>query len=81
MVYGKAMRIHDTVSGLWANVPPEEVREALRFHWTEGNYSCDCNRALLLARALGVDDPDDAPCGDERYVLVEMPEGWEDRPQ
>lgn len=31
------------------------------FIWTEGNYACDCNRALFFARANGEPDPN-APC-------------------
>jgi hypothetical protein len=28
--------------------------------WTEGNYACDCNRALFFARAVGLPDPNAA---------------------
>jgi hypothetical protein len=33
--------------------------------WIEGNYACDCNRRLLMARALGEPEPDPwpFPCG------------------
>jgi hypothetical protein len=34
--------------------------------WSEGNYSCDCNRGLEFARAAGEEDPDHE-CGDELY--------------
>lgn len=33
------------------------------WQWTEGNYGCDCNRALFFARARGLDDPNHS-CGD-----------------
>lgn len=32
---------------------------AADFMWTEGNYACDCNRRLFMARALGTDEPKD----------------------
>jgi hypothetical protein len=39
---------------------------AADYMWTEGNYSCDCNRRLFMARALGEPEPEDPnnPCGD-----------------
>lgn len=41
---------------------------AVEFHWSEGNYGCDCNRALFFARAGGEPaDPGDFPCGEGRY--------------
>lgn len=36
--------------------------------WTEGNYSCDCNRALFFERAIGNGDPD-VPCSSGVYSL------------
>lgn len=67
-------RIVDTETG--------EVREVEAgwhddgyFIWDEGNYGCDCNRALFFARAAGVElDMDETPCGDSRYEL----DGFED---
>lgn len=38
------------------------------YMWSEGNYSCDCNRALFFARAAGKPDPD-VPCTDDQYVV------------
>lgn len=35
--------------------------------WTEGNYSCDCNRELFWTNH-NPNCPN--PCGDERYTLV-----------
>lgn len=38
--------------------------------WSDGgNYSCDCNRASLFARARGEEEPDDTPCGDDRFCI------------
>lgn len=42
--------------------------EGLEFMWTDGNYACDCNRALFWNRIKGKDDPD-VPCGDGEYVV------------
>lgn len=38
------------------------------FIWSEGNYACDCNRALFFARAIGEDDPERS-CGDSAFSL------------
>lgn len=35
-----------------------------RYIWTEGNYSCDCNRSLSFGVSF-----EDARCGDGRYEL------------
>ena len=48
--------------GYWSEASAES-------HWTEGNYSCDCNRALFVRQAQGLPwdttagDDDDDPCG------------------
>jgi len=39
------------------------------WQWTEGNYSCDCNRALFWARA-GNEDDIDIDCSDGRFTAV-----------
>lgn len=40
------------------------------FMWRDGNYSCDCNRALFFLRAGGEDDSkDETPCGDGTYSV------------
>jgi hypothetical protein len=38
------------------------------FIWGDGNYACDCNRALFFASVVGEDDPD-RECGSEVYSL------------
>lgn len=40
--------------------------------WTEGNYMCDCNRALFFARAGGEDDTEawSQKCGDQEVYSV-----------
>jgi hypothetical protein len=39
------------------------------YAWTEGDYGCDCNRALLFDRAAGEEGDFDLPCqhGDPTY--------------
>ena len=77
---GRGMQLLDTVTGLTVEVPESvacaEQDDMGRFMWTDGNYSCDCNRALFHARARGVPEPPNPPCGDERFVLSEAP--WMD---
>ncbi len=38
----------------------------LEWFWTEGNYGCDCNRALMFARANNEDETEawEQGCGD-----------------
>lgn len=55
------------------------------YWWTDGNYGCDCNRALEWIRATGREPTDEeydaADCspfdGPQRYVVdfVELPDG------
>ncbi len=74
------MKLLDTVTGLTVEVPEgiacAEQDDMGQFMWTDGNYSCDCNRALFHARARGVTEPSSPPCGEGRFVLSEAP--WMD---
>lgn len=36
--------------------------EGSEYWWTDGNFGCDCNRALEYGRAAGIDWNDDHPC-------------------
>ncbi len=45
------------------------------YYWTEGNNSCDCNRALLIYRQYGEELPDD--CGDTMTLTSLMINGVE----
>lgn len=41
------------------------------FMWSEGNYSCDCNRHLFFERAYGNEpDLDEHGCSDGAYVVT-----------
>lgn len=38
--------------------------------WSEGNFSCDCNRSLFFARSAGgKPDPSEATCGDDAFSV------------
>jgi hypothetical protein len=39
------------------------------FIWSDGNYSCDCNRRLFFARAAGEDEDWDGGCSDGLYAV------------
>lgn len=39
------------------------------YWWEEGNASCDCNRMLFFCRALGLEEPMEAMCGDGGYSV------------
>lgn len=46
-------------------------QESSFFWWTEGNFSCDCNRSLTFYPGVGY------PCGDGRFKVnyFEFPDG------
>ncbi len=50
------------------NLPWEESSE---YMWNEGNYGCDCNRAIFFARAQGLTDPD-RTCGHTAFEIVKI---------
>lgn len=57
----------------WYSFVPEgrgDLVGSITFQWLEGNYSCDCNRALFFARAAGEPEPEDRPCTDDQFVVV-----------
>lgn len=37
------------------------------FMWSEGNYSCDCNRELFFARWRGEEEPAEHCCSEDRF--------------
>ena len=46
------------------------------YWWTEGNFGCDCNRALEFMRA-GDEEECDESCGESRFSVphVVLPDG------
>ena len=49
------------------------------FMWSDGNYRCDCNRALFFYRAAGMKSEDiEVECGDDAfYVWIRDQDGNE----
>lgn len=45
--------------------------DTTKFLWSEGNYSCDCNRRLLFDRAAGCEDDASwaVPCTDGLFSV------------
>lgn len=59
----------------WYDPEAEDALDNLIFLWSEGNYSCDCNRALFYGRARGVSEEDLeelSQCGDGRYKVLSI---------
>jgi hypothetical protein len=50
-------------SGAW-----DDVADYL---WRDGNYACDCNRALFFARAGGEEDPE-VKCGTSLFTVTKV---------
>lgn len=50
-----------------ATYSDDDKIEDILFFWTEGNYSCDCNRRIFM----GV-DYDDAECGDGEIIVDKL---------
>lgn len=53
-----------------------ETKEENLFSWTEGNFSCDCNRAIFFFGVTGRCNNYNSP---QRYQVIEvnpMPEGY-----
>jgi hypothetical protein len=48
----------------------EETGEFSEFIWSEGNFSCDCNRARFFHEALNRLRPRSYECGQTRYRVV-----------
>lgn len=44
-------------------------KDAAEFMFTEGNYSCDCNRSLFIKNAYGECSIPELPCGDKIELL------------
>lgn len=56
----------------------DEVLSGIQYMFFEGNYSCDCNKRLFLARAAHEDEPEDIDCGDTlpiKSLVVTRPDG------
>lgn len=67
-----------------------EVRESIQqeiigedgqpsiYIWEDGNFSCDCNRALFFGEFMNDENVPDVDCGDVKYsVRISHPESGE----
>lgn len=66
--YQIAVHLLDTVTGERAVHNAEgwdEEGEFADFIWRDGNWSCDCNRAVFFGHP-------DCECGDDRYVVEKI---------
>ncbi len=78
------IEIRNNSTGEWRDIPigkydSEELDRWPPFYWTEGNYSCDCNRHLQFRRANGeigqyldyldVVEHNEGECGETEYSL------------
>lgn len=76
MSYRVLLRKNDTGEERW-RVMDFDWSESDEFWWTEGNFGCDCNRAMEWARAGGPGPPDDPhwnnidrDCGDIAFTAI-----------
>lgn len=49
------------------------------YFWSEGNFSCDCNRHDLFGRVLDPQFDEDFKCGHNEYTVIKatFPDGTE----
>lgn len=48
----------------------DDYKQFNQWHWTEGNFGCDCNRGLFFYRAMGLEEPENEhACGHIRYSI------------
>ncbi len=45
-----------------------ELFSSMLYQYENGNYSCDCNKAMFLARANQQTEQDSYPCGDAMEI-------------
>lgn len=82
---GLQIVIRENATGVVRTYRPEYLpqydndEDGTRFQWTDGNYACDCNRALFFMRAGGEQPAWDGggECGMTRYAVlsITMPNG------
>ena len=60
----------------------EEWDEGTVYQWSEGNYGCDCNRALLFERAISSDETAawEQDCGDSMFSVDYIDVGGRKQP-
>lgn len=58
----------------------EDLFQSMHFMYTDGNYSCDCNKTLFWCRAQQLQEPEHVDCGDAmglKRLTVIRPDGSE----
>ena len=68
-MYRVLLRKNDTGEERWFNSDQSWYDDS-DFLWTEGNFSCDFNRANFFALAGGQEADSKTPCGTEQYTAV-----------
>ncbi len=57
----------DRIGSVWF----DEDQKINYFMWSEGNYSCDCNRAMFfLDLELGDTVEGEVKCGERRFIIL-----------
>lgn len=73
---GEQVVHHDTYDIDTNDVPDhcDSWQTAYSFIWEDGNYACDCNRALFFERAKTGDQDawPETPCGNSLYRLDKL---------
>lgn len=45
------------------------LHDMTEYMWSEGNYSCDCNRSHYFFEARGLNEPETDECGDYKFSV------------
>ena len=55
-------------------VHPQQWYDQCAYMWEDGNYSCDCNRALFFERAIGADESEawESRCGSGKFTILKV---------
>lgn len=70
-IHIKLQNVTTGLSGTYTMQYADEFLANLPYMFREGNYSCDCNRAIFLAEATDTDIPINTPCStDSRQIII-----------
>lgn len=62
--------ITEAATGQTAFVDDGPFDDVTEYMWSEGNFSCDCNRLLFFIDALGLSDTEDSECSDGKFWVT-----------
>lgn len=70
------IKLRNNNTGEVLDIPWDQWEDHHHFFWTEGNYSCDCNRELEFIRAKYNRDTtweefDNVECGNSKYTAIQ----------